>query len=188
MISEHSKIIIVLMCSVFLLSLFKISFSYSQETIPEHKTLGVEMKIESAQFSNNQMIPAHYTCQGDDINPPLVIGPVSGGVKTLALIVDDPDAPGGTWVHWVVFNIPPPNATLTINEDSVPGKQGMNSWGKSKYGGPCPPSGTHRYFFKVYTLDSQLNLKEGSTKQQLEEAMKGHVIDQAELIGLYKKS
>ena len=146
---------------------------------------GGDMKLTSFAFEHNQMIPRKYTCQGEDVSPPLQIEGVPAGAKSLALIVDDPDAPMGTWVHWVVFNIPPRDS---IAEDTIPGKQGRNDFGKNDYGGPCPPSGTHRYFHKIYALDTMLELKEGITKKALEKAMEGHILDKAELIGLYKKS
>jgi hypothetical protein len=142
------------------------------------------MKLTSPNFQHNGMIPKKFTCNGDDVNPALKIEDVPKNAKTLVLIVDDPDAPAKTWVHWVVFNIP---ITSQIDENSVPGKQGMNDFRKKNYGGPCPPSGTHRYFFKLYALDQTLNLQEGVTKQDLEKAMQGHILDQAELIGLYKR-
>jgi hypothetical protein len=146
---------------------------------------GEAMKINSPEFVHNQLIPKKFTCQGEDISPALVIEGIPAEAKSLALIVDDPDAPMGTWVHWVVFDIPVD--TGRIEEDSIPGKQGNNNFGRENYGGPCPPSGTHRYFFKVYALDTMLNLKEGISKGALEKAMQGHILDKAELIGLYKK-
>ena len=142
------------------------------------------MKLTSKEFDNNKFIPKKFTCQGIDVNPSLNIRDIPEGTKSLALIVDDPDAPMGIWVHWVVFDIP---VVSHLEEDSIPGKQGINDFGKNDYGGPCPPSGTHRYFFKIYALDTQLNLEEGISKNKLEEAMKGHILDKAELIGLYKK-
>ncbi|MFH1360841.1 MAG: YbhB/YbcL family Raf kinase inhibitor-like protein [Candidatus Omnitrophota bacterium] len=145
---------------------------------------GAKMKIISPVFSHNGYIPAKYTCQGEDINPPLVISEIPQGAKSLALIVDDPDAPMGLWVHWLLFDIPIVNE---IKEDTIPGKQGYNNFGRTNYGGPCPPSGTHRYFHKIYALDAVLGSKEGITKDQLEKAMKGHILGQAELIGLYQK-
>ena len=142
------------------------------------------MKLTSTAFSENAPIPAKYTCQGDDVNPPLEISGIPPAAKTLALIVDDPDAPMKTWVHWVVFNIAP---TGEIKEASVPGLQGSNDFHKNAWGGPCPPSGTHRYYFKLYALDSTLDLKEGATKEQLEGAMKGRTLTQAQLMGVYQK-
>jgi Raf kinase inhibitor-like YbhB/YbcL family protein len=142
------------------------------------------MKIRSSEFEHNGFIPAKFTCQGNDINPPLVIEDIPEGAKSLVLIVDDPDAPGGTWVHWVLFNIP---VTGKIEEDSIVGKQGLNDFGRKDYGGPCPPSGTHRYFFKIYALESELDLSEDAGKQDVERAMEEHILDKAELIGLYEK-
>jgi Raf kinase inhibitor-like YbhB/YbcL family protein len=145
---------------------------------------GGDMKLTSPAFENNGFIPSKYTCQGEDINPALSIEDIPEGTKSLALIVDDPDAPMGTWVHWVVYDIAP---VSRIDEDSIPGKQGINDFRKKDYGGPCPPSGTHRYFFKIYALDEELGLEEGVNKRGLEKAMQAHILEKAELIGLYKK-
>lgn len=142
------------------------------------------MKITSPAFKHNEYIPAEYTCEGKDINPEFVISEIPKGTKSLALIMDDPDAPMGVWVHWVVFDIP---VIAHIEENSIPGKLGITNSGKRDYHGPCPPSGTHRYFFKIYALDAQLNLKEGISKGQLEKAMQGHILDKAELVGLYER-
>jgi len=142
-----------------------------------------QMKITSPVFDNNGFIPAKYTCQGEDINPPLVIESLPQGTKTLVLIVDDPDAPVRTWVHWVVYNIEP---VTQIKENSVPGTEVMNDSGKIAYHGPCPPSGIHRYFFKIYALDSSIERSINSAKD-LEKAMQGHILASSELIGLYKK-
>jgi len=145
---------------------------------------GRGMKITSPDFKHNEYIPEKFTCEGGDTNPALTIEGIPSGAKSLALIMDDPDAPVGVWVHWVVFDIPP---ISKIGENSVPGKLGINNSGNRAYHGPCPPSGTHRYFFKLYALDDLLNLREGVSKGQLEKAMEGHILDKAELIGLYKK-
>ena len=142
------------------------------------------MKIKSPDFEHSGYIPKEFTCQGADVNPTLIFEGIPQGTKSLALIVDDPDAPMGTWVHWVAFDI---SVIAEIDKDSIPGKQGINDFRKRDYGGPCPPSGTHRYFFKMYALDKELNLKEGISKKELEKAMQGHILDKAELIGLYKK-
>ena len=142
------------------------------------------MNITSPAFNHNETIPAKYTCQGEDLNPALKISGVPAAAKSLALIVDDPDAPMGTWVHWVVFNIP---VVGEIKENSIPGVEGYNDFRRNHWGGPCPPSGTHRYFFKLYALDAPLDLKEGIKKQQLEKAMQGHILAEAQLMGLYKK-
>ena len=142
------------------------------------------MQLTSPEFDNNKLIPPRFTCEGEDINPPLVMGNISQGAKTLALILDDPDAPMGTFVHWVAYDIP---VVSRIDEDSAPGVQGVNDFGKIGYGGPCPPSGTHRYFFKLYALGTHLGLKKGINKETLEKAMQGHIVEKAELIGLYRK-
>ena len=145
------------------------------------------MKIESAAFKNGESIPAKYTCQGEDINPQFAFSDIPDTAKSLALIMDDPDAPRGTWVHWLVWNIPP--QTNQIAERSVPANavQGKNSWGKASYGGPCPPSGTHRYFFKIYALDTVLSLTSSADVHQLEDVMKNHIIAKGELMGTYTK-
>ena len=145
---------------------------------------GGGMKLTSPAFEHNKSIPAKYTCQGEDINPPLVIEDIPGEAKSLALIMDDPDAPMGIWVHWVVYDI---GIISRIEENSIPGKQGANDFRRKDYGGPCPPSGTHRYFFKIYALDKKLGLEEGISKASLEKAIQGHILQEAELIGLYKK-
>jgi len=145
-----------------------------------------KLSVTSPAFENNQLIPAKYTCDGDDINPPLTIEGIPEGTKTLALIIDDPDAPMGTWDHWIVWNIPA--TTSKIAENTVPGTEGMNDFRKRSYGGPCPPYGTHRYFFKVYALDVKLDLSPTSRKSDLEKAMQGHVLAKGELVGLYRRS
>lgn len=146
------------------------------------------LKISSPAFSHNGMIPSKHTCDGADVSPPLRIEGVPTEAKSLALIMDDPDAPRGIWVHWVAWNIDP--KTRGIPENGLPAGavQGRNDFGTERYGGPCPPSGTHRYFFKLYALDAPLSLARGATKAQLESAMKGHILGQAELVGLYKRS
>jgi Raf kinase inhibitor-like YbhB/YbcL family protein len=145
------------------------------------------LTMASTAFSHNGMIPAKYTCDGADLNPPLSINCVPENAKSLALIVDDPDAPHGTWVHWVAWNIDV--KTKEIAEGSTPkgAQHGMNDFRKLDYGGPCPPSGTHRYFFKLYALDALLNLGKGATKANLEKAMQGHVLAHTEVIGLYRR-
>jgi Raf kinase inhibitor-like YbhB/YbcL family protein len=142
------------------------------------------MKLTSPVFEDKGMIPAKYTCQGDDISPPLKFSELPVNAESLALIVDDPDAPGGTWVHWVVFNIP---VVEEIKEDTIPGKQGMNSFEKRDYGGPCPPSGEHRYIFRAFALDKSLNAEDGAAKEEIEAMMAGHVIEKASLTGVYEK-
>jgi Raf kinase inhibitor-like YbhB/YbcL family protein len=143
--------------------------------------------VSSPTFSHKGSIPARFTCDGQDISPPLQFGNVPKAAKSLALIMDDPDAPAGTWVHWVVWNIPP--GIGEIRDGSVPEgmQQGLNSWNRNSYGGPCPPQGTHRYFFKVYALDSTLGLPLSTTKAGLEKAIKGHVLGSGELMGTYRR-
>jgi len=136
-------------------------------------------------FESNQLIPAKYTCDGDNVNPPLTIEGVPEGTKSLVLIVDDPDATTGTFDHWVVWNISPASK---IEENTVPGVEGLSSYRKHGYGGPCPPYGTHRYFFKVYALDTKLDLSANSTKKDVEKAVESHVLAEGELVGLYRRS
>ena len=142
------------------------------------------MKLTSPAFKEGEMIPGKYTCDGQDISPPLAWTGVPEGAKSLALIVDDSDAPGGMWVHWVVFDIP---LTKEVAENSIPGTQGVNDFNRKDYGGPCPPSGTHRYFFKIYALDTVLDSDGILNKKQLEEKMQGHILGRTEMIGLYKQ-
>ena len=144
-----------------------------------------QLKVKSTAFQENEMIPGKYTCEGVNISPPLDIDHIPEEAKCLALVVDDPDAPNGDWVHWIVWNIP---VTHHIKENNVHGIEGMNDFRQQKYGGPCPPSGTHRYFFKVYGLDALLDLPAYSNKMQLEKAMSEHILAFGELIGLYKKT
>jgi len=153
-------------------------------TIESKAQEGANMRITSPAFEHNAFIPVKFSCQGKGANPPLAIEGVPKEAKSLALIVDDPDAPGGDFVHWVVYDAP---VTDRVEEDSVFGKQGLNSLGKLGYVSPCPPTGVHRYFFKIYALDTLLNLKAGISKSDLEKAMAGHILDQAQLVGLYQK-
>jgi len=140
------------------------------------------MKVYSTAFSHNGHIPPRYTCEGENINPPLEINNIPEEAKTLALIVEDPDAKD--FVHWLVWNISPNEA---IAEKSNSGINGINDFGKTGYGGPCPPSGSHRYFFRAFALDIELDLLAGADKNALNDAMKGHILDKAELMGHYQK-
>jgi Raf kinase inhibitor-like YbhB/YbcL family protein len=144
-----------------------------------------ELTIRSPVFENNRLIPAKYTCDGEDVNPPLTIDGAPDETKSIVLVVDDPDAPMGTWDHWIVWNIPP---MKKIEENTVPGTEGINDFRKHSYGGPCPPSGTHRYFFKVYALDAKLDLSSNSRKKHVEKTMQGHILAKGELVGLYRRS
>ena len=144
------------------------------------------MKITSSAFQEGASIPSKFSCDGANTSPPLQIGDVPSGAKSLVLIADDPDAPSGLFTHWVVWNISP--QTNGIAEGSEPkGVQGKNDFGKLGYGGPCPPSGTHRYYFKIFALDRELDLPPGAKRSQLDAAMKGHVVAQGELIGRYSR-
>jgi len=145
------------------------------------------MKISSPAFENNESIPSKYTCEGENINPPLLIENVPSETKSLVLIVDDPDAPRGTFIHWVVFNIPP--QTKLIEENSIPegALLGKNDANDSQYYGPCPPSGKHRYFFHLYALDIALDLKNGTDLSEIKSAMRNHILDETELIGTYQR-
>jgi Raf kinase inhibitor-like YbhB/YbcL family protein len=144
------------------------------------------MKITSSAFQDGGNIPSKFTCDGSDTSPPLQITGVPAEAKTLVLIADDPDAPGGLFTHWLVWNISP--QTNSIAEGSAPkGVHGTNDFGKSGYGGPCPPAGTHRYSFKVFALDHEVALPSGAKRGQVDAAMKGHVIAQGELMGRYAR-
>jgi Raf kinase inhibitor-like YbhB/YbcL family protein len=153
--------------------------------VPKYFTNMPNLQIKSPVFSDNAKIPAKYTCDGENINPPLSISGVPSTAKSLVLILDDPDAPGGTFNHWVVWNMPA--TTGEIKEGGpVPGTQGINSGGENGYFGPCPPSGIHRYIFKLYALDNTLNLDSYSESSAVKQAMNGHIIEQAQIIGLYR--
>lgn len=153
---------------------------------------GTAMQLTSSVFTEGSMLPSRYTCDGQDISPPVNWKDVPAGTQSLTLISDDPDAPVGTWVHWVVFNIPPGAAGLDENirpekEFKNGMRQGNNDWPKIGYGGPCPPAGIHRYYFKLYAVDTMLDLKPGATKEDVLQAMKGHILAEAQLMGKYKR-
>ncbi|MCF7836031.1 MAG: YbhB/YbcL family Raf kinase inhibitor-like protein [Candidatus Marinimicrobia bacterium] len=143
------------------------------------------MILSSEKFEKEQPIPSKYSCDGDDVNPPLQIAEVPRGTKSLALVVDDPDSPSGTWTHWTVWNIPP--ETTEIREDSVPvgAVEGITTFGKKGYGGPCPGSGVHRYFFKLFALDEVLDIPFNVDAKVLAEEIATHTIEKAELMGMY---
>lgn len=143
-----------------------------------------QLVVTSPAFEPNGTIPSQYTCDGKDVNPPLHIEKIPPEAKSLAIIVDDPDAPSGTWVHWVMWNIP---ITREIGENTAPGMQGMNDFSKHRYNGPCPPGGVHRYYYKVYALDDVLNIPASSDKGDLERAMTPHILAYGELIGRYSR-
>lgn len=148
--------------------------------------------VSSGAFKDGGTIPPEYTCDGKNISPALLWEGIPAGAKSIALIMDDPDAPGGMFVHWALYNIPASARKLpggmpkkeTLDDGS---RQGMTDFGRVGYGGPCPPKGTHRYYFKIYALDTMLDMQPGASKKQLESAMKGHVLAQGELMGRYER-
>ncbi len=152
----------------------------------------MEIKITSPAFEDGGLIPPQYTCDGEDISPPLQWDAVPEGTKSIALICDDPDAPIGTFVHWVLLNLPADTKELA---EGIPrgttlpngAQQGTSDFGRIGYGGPCPPSGTHRYFFRIYALDTQLDLAPGARKPELLKAIQGHILAQGQLMGKYKR-
>src|SRR6266498_4582523 len=187
----------VLILSFILISSCAYSPTKTSET-PTVQTQATEvnmsLEITSNAFANGQSIPVKYSCVGKNISPALAWNEPPAGTQSFALIVDDPDAPMGTWVHWVLFNIP--ISERNLKEDlPITGKNtdpnaiyvGKNSSGNTRYDGPCPPSGTHRYYFKLYALDTTINLLPGATKEQVLNAMKGHVLAQGELMGTFSK-
>jgi Raf kinase inhibitor-like YbhB/YbcL family protein len=166
-------------------------FVYSSD-VQQERSKKMEMKLTSNAFVEGGFIPAKYTCDGKNVSPQLAWVSPPTNAKSFALICDDPDAPAGVWVHWVIFNIPatvkelpeeiPPTKTLPDGT-----KQGMTDFRRIGYGGPCPPSGVHRYFFKLYALDKELTLEAGITKAQLLKAIEGHILASAQMIGKYSR-
>ncbi len=174
---KHLQIFIVFFLLVFL-------FCYASGQIVA-KTGA--MKISSPAFQNGGKIPGEYTCDGKNINPPLKIENAPPNAKSLALVFDDVDAPGGTYVHWIIWNIDPGLKEMRANSIPDGGVQGMNDFRKRNYGGPCPPRRAHKYVFKIYALDTALNLNPNGAKKDLEKAMEGHIISRAQLTGSYKR-
>jgi Raf kinase inhibitor-like YbhB/YbcL family protein len=181
-------------CAAFLLLAASGCGRGPSPTAPSAAPEGTSQPLEltSAAFGSGEAIPAKYTCDGEDISPPLAWGDPPQGTGSFALIMDDPDAPAGTWVHWVLYDLPAESRTLP--EASPPdgdlpdgGQHGGNSWRRLGYGGPCPPSGTHRYFFRLYALDVVLDLDAGATKKELSQAMEGHVLAEGQLMGTYTR-
>lgn len=153
---------------------------------------GSTLTLSSTAFAHGESIPAEYSCDGQDVSPPLQWSDPPQAAQSFVLIADDPDAPGGTWVHWVVYNLPAgarslPGSIPPEAEFADGGQHGQNSWGRLAYGGPCPPGGTHRYFFKLYALDTTLELEPGASKEQVLQAMEGHVLAQGELMGTFSR-
>lgn len=180
-----TKLLIVIVALIIAIGL---GYLWGQRNGPAHAPVtSINMDITSSRFEHNENIPALYTCDDADINPPLIISGTPEETKSLALIVDDPDASEEGWVHWTVFNIDP--KTTEISENTVPqgATEGLTSFNSPGYGGPCPPSGTHRYVFKIYALDETLDLDETAKSYDIEQVMEGHILEQAELIGLYSR-
>lgn len=176
-----------------LIVLILITFTACQKTTTESLTLSDNlMELKSSAFGNQGTIPAKYTCDGENVSPPLNWSDTPEDAKSFTLICDDPDAPAGTWTHWILFNLP---ATATELPENVPAtetlangaKQGKNDFGKLGYGGPCPPSGTHQYSFRIYALDTELNLESGASKDQVVSAMESYILAQGELVGKYQR-
>lgn len=180
----------------FMLLLYNLGFGSAQDEAADTTLNLGERKmvfaIASGAFEEGELIPKQYTCDSMNISPPLTFSGIPDSARSLALICDDPDAPMGTWVHWVLYNLPPDTAALPENipgTDSLSGdiRQGISDFGRYGYGGPCPPGGTHRYYFKLYALDTLLDLEGKVSKSDLEEAMKGHILAEAQLIGKYSR-
>lgn len=151
--------------------------------------VAADFKITSSAFKNGEPIPTQYTCVGTNVSPPLNWSGVPANTQAFALIISDPDAPAGTWYHWIVYNIPGSTQGLAENLSSLPAgaMAGKTSYNETRYQGPCPPSGQHRYYFTLYALDSKLNLPAAASREQVEAAMQGHVIQSTELMGVFKK-
>jgi len=190
---RQKKANLIVCCITFSLLFFLTTCTSNQkqiETKEKESIMGIQ--LTSSAFKEGEPIPSKFTCEGEDISPPLKWSDLPQGTKSLALISDDPDAPVGTWVHWVIYNIPP---TVNELEEGIPtakevpngAKQGMNDFKKIGYGGPCPPSGTHRYFFKLYALDIELGLDPGATKNDLLKAIEGHILEMGQLMGTYQR-
>lgn len=183
---SFSKLLFLTFC--LLIVFFQSKGDTKMETTQTMKKL----QVRSSAFEHNEMIPSRYTCDGEDVSPPLSWDGVPQNAKSLALISDDPDAPMGTWVHWVAYNIPPSEKGFPENlskDKKLPNGtlQGITDFKRIGYGGPCPPSGVHRYFFKLYALDTKLNLDSGASKKDLLKAMEGHILAQGELMGKYQR-
>ena len=179
----------ILLAAIFLAGTFPFGM---KESFAEKEDKKMAIEVTSPAFKEGGMIPQKHTCDGSNVSPALKFDKVPEGAKSLALICDDPDAPVGIWVHWVLYDLPP--ETKELKEGIPPRKElegggvhGTNDFKKLGYGGPCPPSGTHRYFFKVYALDKKLELPSGATKKTVEEAMKGHVLAEGQLMGRYAR-
>jgi len=176
----------------FFFILFLAAQGYAQPGSENSGGTAMEIKITSSAFKDGDMIPKRYTCDGENTSPPIAWSGLPEGTKSVAIITDDPDAPVGIWVHWVIFNIPPdikglPEAVPDGKTLDSGARQGINDSRKIGYVGPCPPGGTHRYYFKIYALDKDLDLAAGATKKELLKAMEGHILGEGQLMGRYKR-
>jgi len=188
-IIDSSGRVVILLLSAFVLFGCE---DWKPAEVTKEKGKEMEIEVTSPAFGEGEMIPAEYTADGRNISPPIEWTAGPEGTKSFALINDDPDAPMGTWVHWVVYNIPADVTSLEENvlpEETLANgaMQGTTDFGRIGYGGPAPPSGTHRYFFKVYALDTMLDLPTGATKSQVESAMDGHILAEGQLVGKYSR-
>lgn len=177
--------------TLFVMLVF-ISCKKDKASAQSQKGIPMTIQLTSTEFKQGGMIPRKFTCDGENISPELSWNNIPDSTKSLAIITEDPDAPMKTWIHWVIFNIPPsihklPEHVPTLKKLESGALQGTNDFRNIGFGGPCPPSGTHRYFFKIYALDSMLSLKAGSTKPELEKAMKSHILAEGELMGRYTR-
>jgi len=189
-VGEAISLFLLVICSVLVVA--GCGPSPTSATTPEKGDQAMAFELTSSVFAQGEPIPVKYTCDGEDVSPPLEWGDPPQGTESFALVNDDPDAPVGTWDHWILYNLPPearslPEAVPSDAELPDGSQHGQNSWRRLGYGGPCPPSGTHRYFFKLYALDTSLDLASNANKKQLLQAMEGHVLAQAELMGVYSR-
>jgi len=177
---------LLLMLALLFLAIFSNMKAFGEEKATEKKMQPID--VSSTAFSDGGMIPEKFTCDGENVNPPIEIKNVPKGTKSLALIVDDPDAPIGTWDHWLMWNLDPKTAKVQENATPPQAKVGKNDYKKMAYGGPCPPFGEHRYYFKVYALDKELDLPKGEKRKALERAFKDHIISEGKMMGRYKRA
>lgn len=182
--------LLLLLCGSYLLIKFIKDRSAEQEDSKVKETNGldsstIDIEITSSAFTNNSPIPSKYTCEGEDINPPLEISNVPEGTISLALVIDDPNAPAGSWIHWIVWNINPNTEEILENSTPEGSVVGKNSWNRNSYGGPCPPVGEHQYIFKIYALDTRLDIDESKGIDGFEDAIGDHVLAFKGLMGTY---
>lgn len=178
---------------LLLLGIIGVLFYYWFSTVQEKKTLSQPtlpasiIGVTSSAFSQGQLIPKQYTCDGANINPPLALSGIPTNAKNVVIIMDDPDAPSGTWTHWVTWNISPDTKEIKSGIKPIGSIVGNNDFGESSYEGPCPPSGTHHYFFRIYALDIKVQLTPDFKRKNLEQEMSGHVVASGELMGKYSR-